>query len=55
MNHYDEAARKFLGKPAHDLPWGKRVEFPGVMDLISVEEVIERFESFRQTINPAAS
>jgi heptosyltransferase I len=48
VNHYDEAARKFLGKPATALPWGKRVEFPGVMDLISVAEVIERFEAFRR-------
>jgi heptosyltransferase I len=47
VNRYDEAARKFLGKPAALLPWGKRVEFPGVMDLISTEEVVERFERFR--------
>lgn len=46
VNHYDEAARTFLGKPASALPWGKRVEFPGVMDLISVDEVIARFDEF---------
>lgn len=46
VNHYDEAARKFLGKPASALPWGKRVEFPGVMDLISIDEVVERFDVF---------
>jgi heptosyltransferase I len=40
VNRYDEAARKFLGKPADKLPWGKRVELPGVMDLITVDEVI---------------
>lgn len=39
VNHYDEAARRFLGKPASALRWGKRVEFPGVMDLIPVDEV----------------
>ena len=44
-NRYDEAARRFLGRPAAALPWGKRVEFPGVMDLISVDEVIERFDA----------
>jgi heptosyltransferase I len=38
-NHYDEAARRFLKKPAQALRWGKRVEFPGVMDLIGTEEV----------------
>jgi heptosyltransferase I len=46
VNHYDEAARKFLGKPASALPWGKRVEFAGVMDLIGVDEVISRFDDF---------
>ncbi len=46
VNHYDEAARKFIGKPASRLRWGKRVEFPGVMDLIAVDEVIGRFDAF---------
>ncbi len=46
VNHYDEASRKFMGKPASELRWGKRVEFPGVMDLIPVEEVIGRFDLF---------
>ena len=46
VNHYDEASRKFMGKPASELRWGKRVEFPGVMDLIPVEEVIGRFDRF---------
>jgi heptosyltransferase I len=49
VNHYDEAARKFLGKPASELRWGKRVEFPGVMDLISVEEVVAKFDEFATT------
>jgi heptosyltransferase I len=47
INKYDEAARRFLHKPASALPWGKRVEFPGVMDLITVDEVIAKFEAFR--------
>jgi heptosyltransferase I len=45
VNHYDEAARKFIGKPAAQLRWGKRVEFPGVMELIPLEEVIGRFDA----------
>ncbi len=40
-NHYDAAARRFLRKPGEALRWGKRVEFPGVMDLIGIEEVID--------------
>lgn len=46
VNHYDEAARKFIGKPASELRWGKRVEFSGVMDLIPVEEVVAKFDDF---------
>ncbi len=46
VNHYDEASRQFMGKPASELRWGKRVEFPGVMDLISVAEVCARFDAF---------
>lgn len=44
-NHYEEASLNFLDRPASSLPWGKRIEFEGVMDLISVDEVIERFEA----------
>ncbi|OOG63499.1 ADP-heptose--LPS heptosyltransferase [Rhodanobacter sp. B04] len=45
VNKYDEAARKYLGKPASDIPWGSKIEKPGVMDLIGVDEVIERYEA----------
>jgi heptosyltransferase I len=46
VDRYDAAARKFRGKPAADLPWGTKLEHPGVMDLIEVDDVIERFEAF---------
>ena len=46
VNHYDEAARIFLGKPSRELRWGKRIEFAGVMDLIGTDEVIGRFDAF---------
>jgi len=45
VNKYDEAARKYLGKPAGKIPWGSKIEKPGVMDLIGVDEVIERYEA----------
>lgn len=44
-NHYAEAAERFLGKPLAAVPWGKRIEFDGVMDLVTVDEVVERFEA----------
>lgn len=49
VNKYDEAARKYLGKPAGDLPWGTKIEKAGVMDLIAVDDAIERFEAFAAT------
>jgi ADP-heptose:LPS heptosyltransferase len=45
VDKYDEAARKYLGKPAGELAWGTKIEKPGVMDLIGIDEVIERFEA----------
>ena len=47
VNRYAEAAEKFMGKPASQLAWGRRIEFPGVMDLVTVDEVIARFDAFR--------
>jgi heptosyltransferase I len=51
VNHYDEASRVFIGKPAAQLRWGKRVEFPGVMDLIPVEEVVAKFDAYAATLS----
>ncbi len=45
VNKYDEAAHKYLGKSASEIAWGRKIEQPGVMDLISVDDVIERFEA----------
>jgi heptosyltransferase I len=46
-NRYDDAARKYLGKPAAELKWGAKIEHDGVMDLITVEDGIAAFERFR--------
>jgi heptosyltransferase I len=45
VDRYDEAARKYLGKPASELAWGTKIERPGVMDLIETGAVIERFDA----------
>jgi heptosyltransferase I len=45
VNRYDEAARKYFDKPASELPWGTKIERPGVMDLIGVDAVVDRFET----------
>jgi heptosyltransferase I len=41
---YDAAARKFLGKPASELPWTTKIEVPGVMELIEVPAVTARLD-----------
>jgi heptosyltransferase I len=41
VDKYDEAARKYLGKPASQIPWTTKIERPGVMDLISVRDATE--------------
>lgn len=45
VNKYDAAAREYLGKPASEIPWGSKIERPGVMDLIAVDDVIDRYEA----------
>lgn len=45
VDKYNEASLAFLGKPASDIPWGSKIEKAGVMDLIAVDDVIDRFEA----------
>ncbi len=46
VDRYDDAARKYLGKPASELKWGAKVEFDGVMELVTVEDAIAAFERY---------
>jgi len=46
VDRYDDAARRYLGKPAAALPWGTRIEADGVMDLVTVEDGIAAFERY---------
>jgi len=50
VNKYDEAARKYRDKPASELAWGTKIEHAGVMDLISVDDAIERFDAAARDI-----
>ena len=45
VDKYDAASRKFLGKPASEIPWGTKIEKPGVMDLVEVDDMVGRFEA----------
>lgn len=53
VDHYEEAARKFFQRPAASLRWGQRIEIPGVMELIPVEEVVSRFDALRAHLETA--
>jgi len=46
VDRYAEAARKFRHVAPSALRWGQRIEYPGVMDLIEVNEVVEKLDGF---------
>lgn len=48
VDRYDDAARRYKGRPAVELKWGTKIEHDGVMELITVEDGIAAFERFRQ-------
>lgn len=45
VDKYDAAARLIHGKPADQLRWGTKIERPGVMDLITVPDVVDRLDA----------
>ena len=46
VDRYDDAARRFLHKPASALKWGTKVELDGVMDLVTVDDAVAAFERY---------
>jgi heptosyltransferase I len=46
VNKYDEAARKYLGRPASEIAWTTKIEKPGVMDLIKPQDVMRKLDKF---------
>ncbi|MFC4727034.1 glycosyltransferase family 9 protein [Coralloluteibacterium thermophilus] len=46
VDRYDDAARRFLGRPAAEIAWGTKIERPGVMDLVTVDDAVAAFERF---------
>jgi len=46
VDRYDAAARKFRRKPAAALAWGTKLEYPDVMDLVSVDDVVATLDRF---------
>jgi heptosyltransferase I len=44
VDAYGRAARRYRGREPGELPWGHKIEEPGVMDLIEVDEVAARID-----------
>ena len=45
VDKYELAAQRLLGKPAAQIPWTTKIEKPGVMDLITPDEVNRKLHS----------
>ena len=53
VDRYDEAARLVFGKPAAQIPWTRKIERPGVMELIEVGSVTDKLDALMA--RPAAN
>ncbi len=51
VDKYDAAARKYLGKPASQIPWTTKIERPGVMDLIEVVDAADKLDALMRSGN----
>jgi len=45
VDKFAEAARRYRNSAPEQLRWGTRIEQPGVMDLVEVDEVIDRLDA----------
>ena len=50
VDRYDDAARRYKGRPAAELKWGTKIEHDGVMELVTVDDGIAAFERFRDDL-----
>lgn len=44
VNRYPDAIEHFLRKHVEEVPWGTRVRHPGAMELVTVQDVIEKID-----------
>jgi len=52
IDAYAKAAEKFLNKQPSQLKWGRKIEVPGVMSLIEVDEVISKVDEMLAELLP---
>jgi heptosyltransferase I len=50
VDKYDQAARKYKNKAANKLKWGAKLEYDGVMDLISIEDVTNKLDQLSKQL-----
>lgn len=46
VNRYPDAVERFLGKSVDEVRWGQRVRDPGAMDLITIDDVVRKIDTF---------
>ncbi|MGY4515597.1 glycosyltransferase family 9 protein [Lysobacter sp. HA18] len=46
VDRYDDAARQHLKRRASEIKWGTKIEYDGVMDLVTVDDAIAAFERY---------
>jgi len=44
VDRFPEAARRYLSRAPEQVRWGRRIERPGVMDLVEVDDVVARLD-----------
>lgn len=55
VEKYEEAARRYLKKPASAIRWGTKLEYPGVMELIQPDEVIGKLDALMHRLHGSPS
>jgi heptosyltransferase I len=45
VDRYEKAATRYLNRSANRLPWTVKIERPGVMDLIEVDDAVEKLDA----------
>lgn len=52
VDEYAQAARRLMGREPEQLPWACKIEKPGVMDLITVDQVTARLDEMLRLQRP---
>jgi heptosyltransferase I len=52
VDRYDRAATRFLNRSASGLAWTEKIEMPGVMDLIEIDDAIEKLDELMRAGAP---